>query len=243
MGIWSRFRQLMKANISARLERAGHSERAIDTYLRELERDFGQVKAEAASIEANERRAKRALDECAAEVRRLQRYAEKAVEEGDDDKALRWLERKAEQEEKRRKLQVDYENARTNAAKIKALQDKIASDLHKLETRLAELKAKSAEARLGGGKASAAQSAFRELEDKANLALYEAEALAELRSGVEDDEIDRLIEQLEAGSSAEGLPSAQGAGSAEGASSTNGTASALDPEAELAAIKAKLVRD
>ena len=95
MGILSRIRQLIKAQTGARHNQADNPEKAIDPILQELRRDLGQVKAESASLAAHEQRAKRALDECEAEIRKLQRYAEKAVEEGKDERALAFLQRKA----------------------------------------------------------------------------------------------------------------------------------------------------
>lgn len=233
MGILSRIRQLIKAQTGARHNQADNPEKAIDPILQELRRDLGQVKAESASLAAHEQRAKRALDECEAEIRKLQRYAEKAVEEGEDERALAFLQRKASEEQRRQKLKAAYERVRNEADQFKKLEEKFSSDLHQLEAHRAELKTKFAQAQAGAHQSEAAKT-FRELEEKAKLALLEAEALAELRSDA--DSIDYLIEQLEADANKDVSKKAH---PSENATLSNGQ----NPEEELAALKAKLQRE
>ena len=62
MGIMTRFKDIMSANINALLDKAEDPEKMIDQYLRNLESDLGKVKAETASVMAEETRARRALD-------------------------------------------------------------------------------------------------------------------------------------------------------------------------------------
>lgn len=207
MGILSRFRDVMRVNIGGLLERAEDPEKTIDEYMRQMHRDLGQVKAETAAVQAEESRAKRAFDECAGEVRKLQRYAEKAVESGDEERALKFLEQKAQQAERLGELQNAYEQSAANAAQMKQMQDKLAADLSELETRRTALKTKLAEAgRLqqthAGASAGGVEAAFRAAEEQADRALNEAEALAELRDGARKDDLDELIAQLEKGKDA-----------------------------------------
>ena len=79
MGILSRFKDIMSSNINALLDKMEDPEKMIDQYLRNLESDLGKVKAETAAIMAEETRAKRELDECVAEVEKMQNYAQKDV--------------------------------------------------------------------------------------------------------------------------------------------------------------------
>ena len=147
MGILSRFKDIMRVNVNSLLERTEDPEKTIDTYMRSLNDDLGKVKAETASVLTEERRAKRALDECRAEIQKLQRYAEKAVEAGNEGDALKFLERKAAQAEKQSDLQAAHETASANAVRMKQLQDKLVSDMNQLEARYAELKGKMAAAK------------------------------------------------------------------------------------------------
>lgn len=203
MGILSRFRDVMKANMNGLLDRADDPEKAVNAYMRSLNSDLGQVKAETAAVLADESRAKRELDECITEVRKLQRYAEKSVESGEEEKALKFLEKKAKQAEKGEELQAAYTRASAKAEMMKQMQTKLVSDLTRLEARYAELKGKMAAAKVqqqinsGNDAAGRARAALNAMEEQANLALNEAMALAELRGGRQEDDIDALIAQLE----------------------------------------------
>ncbi|MCE5172664.1 PspA/IM30 family protein [Paenibacillus profundus] len=199
MGILSRFRDIMASNVNALLDKAEDPEKTIDDYMRSLNSDLGKVKAETASVLADERRAKSALDECNAEIKKLQRYAEKSVEDGKEEDALKFLERKAALAEKQNRLQTSYDLASANAVKMKQMQDKLVWDMGRLEARRTELKEKMAAAkaqqRMNSG--NDVDSSFDALEEKANHALDEAMALAELRGGAKEDDLDDLIPQLE----------------------------------------------
>lgn len=203
MGILSRFRDVMKANVNHMLNRAGDPEKTVNEYMHSLSSDLGQVKAETAAVLSDENRAKRALDECQAEVNKLQRYAEKSAESGDVDKARSFLEKKVKLTGKRNELQAAYDRASAKAQVMKHMNDKLVADLGQLEARHAELKGRMADAKAmqqlndQNASASRAESAFKAMEDQANQALNEAEALAELRAGAQEDDLDELIAQLE----------------------------------------------
>jgi phage shock protein A len=221
----------MKANVNHVLARAQDPEKTVNEYMRSLSSDLGQVKAEAAAVLSDENRAKRALDECTAEIKKLQRYAEKSAESGDEDKARGFLEKKAEQAEKRNELQAAYDRASAKAKMMNHMHEKLVADMGQLESRHAELKGRMAavnaqqQANERKASASSANASFKAMEDKANQALNEAEALAELRAGAQEDDLDVLIAQLEqqmnakAGNNAQMTPS---------------------PEEELSAIQKKL---
>jgi phage shock protein A len=235
MSILSRFRDVMRMNVNSLLEQANDPEQTVDEYMRRFQTELGQLRAETAAVLADERRARLALDEGEAEIRKLQRYAEKSVEAGREEEARRFLERKIAQQAKLADLQAAYEQAEVKAQGMKQMQDKLFSDLNRLELRRAELKGKLAEAKLQQqlNEASGADSAFARLEDQATLALDEAIALAELRGGVREDDLDTLIARLEQAEAGKGASSGSG---------SSGSGKLLSPEDELAAIKANLHR-
>lgn len=240
MGILSRFRDVMRANIGAMLEGSKEPAAAVDQYMKQVQLDLGQIRAESASLLAAEGRAKRALEECDAEIRKLQRYAEKAAESGDDEGALKFLQRKAAQAEERKKRQAAYEEAADQTVKLAQMQEKLTADVNELEARRATLKGKlaEAEAQQRRNAATGERSAFRELEEKADLALNEALALAELRGGTRKDDLDELMAQLERDTQA----AKQAPSNPDGDNGSAGQAEpeSLSPEDELAALKAKL---
>ncbi|MGO4950508.1 PspA/IM30 family protein [Paenibacillus sp. DRB1-1] len=204
MGILSRFRDIMKMNINALVDKVGDPERTIDDYMRNLNSDLGKVKAETASVLADERRAKRALDECKAEIKKLQHYASKSVEAGNEEEARKFLERKGLQAEKLGQLQTSYDVASTNAVNMKQMQEKLVSDMGQLEARRAELKGKMAVAKAQQtlNSMGSKNSAFEVMEEQVNRAYDEAMAIAELRAGTKDD-LDALFAQYEKSTNAE----------------------------------------
>ncbi|WP_348621174.1 PspA/IM30 family protein [Paenibacillus polymyxa] len=189
MGILSKFRDIMKMNVNTLMDKVGDPEKTIDDYMRNLNSDLGKVKAETASVLADERRTKRALDECKAEIKKLQHYASKSVEAGNEEEARKFLERKGLQAEKLEQLQTSYDLASTNAVNMKQMQEKLVSDMGQLEARHAELKGKLAVAKAQQALNSmgSKNSAFEVMEEQVNRAYDEAMAIAELRAGTKDD--------------------------------------------------------
>lgn len=196
MGILARFKDIMSSNINALLDKAENPEKMIDQYMRNLNSDLGKVKAETASVMAEEQRAKRALNECSAEIEKMQNYAVKALEAGNDDDARKFLEKKASLSEKERELQQAYSLAASNALRMREMHDKLVSDIGELEARKTMIKSKMAVAKTQerlnkiGSSVSGANrsiSAFNRMEDKVERALDEANAMAELNAAPKDD--------------------------------------------------------
>jgi len=195
MGILSRFKMIMSSNVNASLSRSDDPVKALNEYMRSLNSDLGQVKAEMTAMAADESRARRELDECQAEIRKLQRYAEKMVQDGRDDEARRFLEIKAAEANKEISLQSAYDQIAANAQRMRQLQDKLSSDIGALEARVLEAKGRLAaaqsEKKMGGAGISA-------LEVKAEQAYYEALAMAELQKD-ESSDLDERFAELERG--------------------------------------------
>ena len=207
MGIMTRFKDIMAANFNALLDRAEDPEKMIDQYLRNLEQDFAKVKAETASIMAEEKSAKRKLDECDEEIARMTEYAKKAVAAGNDGEAKQFLTRKAELTEKRTVLEQNYTLACDNSAKMRQMHDKLAGDIASLKSKRDMLKAKVKVAetqkkinQMGSGIADAGNNmaAFDRMEDKVNKMLDEANAMSELNASSEGNSIEELAKKYDA---------------------------------------------
>ena len=192
-GILSRFKTIMEANINALLDKAEDPVKMADQLARDLEKDLGEVKAEAVSVMAEEKRAKRAYDEGVAEVEKLQRYAEKAVLAGNDADAKVFLSEKAAKAANLESLKGAWDLAADNAAKMREMHDKLTEQLKQVEDRKAAIRAKAAMVKsqqkaneiksdLGGSSLAA----FDALEEKLNRKLDEAEAAAELNTKKDD---------------------------------------------------------
>lgn len=196
MGVLTRFKDIMSSNINALLDKAEDPEKMIDQCLRNLNSDLGKVKSETASIMAEEQRSKRDLDECNEEIEKMQKYAVRALESGNETDARKFLEKKSSLANKQAGLQEAYNMASANATHMKDMHDKLVSDINELDSRKDMIKGKMAVAKtqerinkIGYSVDSAnnSMSAFDRMEDKANRALDKANAMAELNAGPKDE--------------------------------------------------------
>lgn len=205
MGILTRFKDIMASNINALLDKCEDPEKMIDQYLRNAESDLGKVKAETASVMAEETRSRRALEECSQEIEKMQKYAMKAVEAGNDDDARQFLSKKKQLEEKKVSLQQAYDLAAANAAKMKQMHEKLVSDINDLNARRDSIKAKLAVAKTQEkmnkitskiGNAGSSLADFDKLEAKIDRRLDEANAMAELnQTGDSVEELTRKYDE------------------------------------------------
>ncbi|MCI6915675.1 MAG: PspA/IM30 family protein [Lachnospiraceae bacterium] len=198
MGVLSRFKDIMSANINSLLDKAEDPEKMVDQILRNLNKDLANVKEETAEIMADEKKAKRDLDEVNAEVAKLQTYAEKAVLAGNDDDATKFLAEKARVAEKQAALQQAYDAAVSNSTKMRQMHDKLVEDIRDLEARRDTVKAKVKVAKTQDkinqmnsslGDSASSIAAFERMEDKADAMMDISDAEAELNSSEEKDEV------------------------------------------------------
>ena len=206
MGIITRFKDIMAANVNALLDKAEDPEKMIDQYLRNLESDFAKVKAETASIMAEEKSARRKLDECDTEIAKMGDYAKKAVAAGNDNDARQFLTKKNELTQKREVLAKDYELAQVNSGKMRQMHDKLESDISAMKSKRDMLKAKVKVAEtqkkineMGAGIESAGNNtaAFERMEEKVNRMLDEADAISELNKSASGNDIDNLASKYD----------------------------------------------
>lgn len=196
MKILTRFKEIMASNIHALLDKAEDPEKMIDQCLRNLNSDLGKVKSETAAVMAEEQRSKRELNECTAEINKMQSFAIKAIESGNEDDARAFLERKQALASKESDLKRAYELASSNASKMKEMHDKLVKDIGELESRKNIIKGKLAVAKTQErinkmtspvGSARNSISAFERMEEKATQALDKANAMAELNAPPKDE--------------------------------------------------------
>ncbi|MDY5212811.1 PspA/IM30 family protein [Intestinibacter sp.] len=201
-GILNRFKDIMSSNINALLDKVEDPQKMIDQYLRNLESDLGKVKAETAAVMAEETRSKRELNECTDSINKMQNYAEKALLAGNEADARIFLEKKEELSKKLVSIQQTYDIAKENSTKMRSMHDKLVKDIGELNTRRNELKAKMAIAQTQeklnkiGSSVNGAMgnmSKFDEMEAKINKRLDTANAMAELNSSNQGENIDDLM--------------------------------------------------
>lgn len=212
MSIITRFKDIMSSNINALLDKAEDPEKMIDQCLRNLNSDLGKVKSETAAIMAEEQRSKRILDECSEEIAKMQSYAVKALEAGQETDARKFLEQKAVLSSKLPGLTEAYELAHSNASHMREMHDKLVGDINELESRKDMIKGKLAVAKtqermnkMSSSTANANDSiaSFRKYEEMADKALDKANAMAQLNRSTADASIEELERKYSSSSSVE----------------------------------------
>ncbi|ALV22389.1 PspA/IM30 family protein [Carnobacterium antarcticum] len=196
MAILDRFTDIISANINSLIDRMEDPEKMIDQYLRNMTEDLAEVKRNTAGVIAEETRTKRAVDQNEAEVMKYNDYAKKALTAGNEDDARIFLKKKQELEDVGTGLAQSYAAAHENAAKMRQMHDKLASDIETLKGRRAMIKGKMSVAKTQEklnnvsesiGKTQGAMGSFSRMEDKADRMLDEANAMSELNQEPVDE--------------------------------------------------------
>lgn len=185
----------MSANINALLDKCEDPAKMIDQYLRQLKEDLAEVKQETAAVMAEEKRAKRLVDDNAAEIAKYTDLAKKALTAGNEGDAKVFITKKQELEAHQADLEKTYALAHANAEKMREMHDKLTGDIQELEQRRLNVKAKMSVAKtqdklnkINDSMKSAAGSmeAFERMEAKADRLLDEANSMAELNEEPKD---------------------------------------------------------
>lgn len=193
MGVLSRFKDIMASNVNALLDKCEDPAKMVDQTLRNLREDLASVKKETAAVMADEKNAKRKLDDCQANITKYTTAAQNALKAGNEDDARTLLAKKQQYDEQLVQLQQTYDVAHGNAEKMRQMHDKLVADIDSLETRKDAIKAKVQVAKAqqkvnkivsGTTNSEASISAFERMEAKANKMLDSADAEAELNAGI-----------------------------------------------------------
>ena len=212
MGILTRFKDIMSANVNALLDKAEDPAKMIDQTLLNLRKDLAQVKKETAAVMADAKNARRKVTECENQITNYKTTAEKALRAGNEGDARTLLEAKKREEEKLVALQKTCEMAGKNADNMQAMHDKLVRDIEALEAKKDAIKAKVATAKAqkhmnqvlsGGDKAAASIDAFERYEAKADKMLDEAAAMTELNKTADDNTADSLLDKYKNGGNAD----------------------------------------
>ena len=207
-GILERFKTIMSSNINALLDKMEDPEKMIDQYLRDMEKDLGSVKAETVAVMAQESAAKRKVIECEDEIKKMENYAKKALQAGNEADARMFLEKKESIKIKMESLEKEKMIAVENSLKIREMHDKLTSDIQKLNAKRNEIKAKIKMAKsaqkinsmTSSTGISGKMDSFNSIEEKVDRMLDEANASIELNSP-KKDEVDDLMKKYDSGES------------------------------------------
>ena len=176
----------------------------IDQYLRDMEKDLGSVKAETVAVMAQESAVKRKVTECEDEIKKMESYAKKALQAGNEADARMFLEKKESIKIKLESLEKEKMIAVENSLKMREMHDKLTSDIQKLNAKRNEIKAKIKMAKsaqkinsmTSSTGISGKMDSFNSIEEKVDRMLDEANASIELNSS-KKDEVDDLMKKYD----------------------------------------------
>ncbi len=135
MGIFTRFRDIVSANINAMLDKAEDPEKLIKLMIREMEDTLVELKASCAGVMANSKKVQRHLDEAQSKATYWGKNAELAVNKGRDD-----LAREALVEKRRYIERIDA--LEHEAVEHSKLIEQYQEDIRQLEDRLGSAREK-----------------------------------------------------------------------------------------------------
>lgn len=190
MGILDRFTTIIKANINDLLDKAEDPAKIADQALRDLSEDLAEVKRETAGVMAEETRCRRLVEDNERDSEKYAEFAKKALAAGNEDDARVFIAKKQEIDATHDALVTAADAAKLNADKMRQMHDKLVSDIEKLKSRQASIKAKVAVAKTqekvnsmtGADKAAGAMDAFSRMEAKADAMLDHSNAMADLNA-------------------------------------------------------------
>ena len=192
MGIISRFGNIMASNVRGLFNKEEDSVKEIKKYLQEIQGDLGAIRGETSAVLSAEQRARRELDECNDNINKFQRYAEKALEAGNETDARNFLSKKSQFVPKQAILKQNYDMAAANSLKMTQMEQKLIADTAILKEQLEEIKNKmeAANSRIHCGTDSAS-SKLDAMKGKADKMMAKAEALEEINNiSNKDDNLD-----------------------------------------------------
>jgi len=204
MGIFSRFKDIINANINSLLDKAEDPEKMIRMMIREMEDTLVDLKSSCAAKMAEGARSKRELEQCKAEISRWEERAELALTKEREDLAREALVQK-------KNCQNQLEILQSETKHLNDLIDEAKSNIILLEDKLEQVRqkhrlliqrSKQAEEKkrmnsnLNQAGGSAAMARFEEFENK----IERLEAEAELSGIKGKNPLEREFADLESGS-------------------------------------------
>lgn len=216
MNVFTRFWQIIKANVNALLERFENPERSLEQAIRDMQKQVTHIREDVIKIAVEEKRLKQLLSRQQDEVKRWERNAMLALKEGKENLAREALSRKQEAVEMSDQLRPQWEQQVKISERLKSeyheLRERIKSAQRRKRNLVTRLRHANTQQQLQGMLADLDDSeAFERFENK----LAETEAMNAAQEELQEMSLDQQFAAL-------------------------GTAADMDVEQELEAMKQRL---
>lgn len=207
MGLFKRFRDVIRANINDMISRSENPEKLLNQMVLDMNEQLIESKKSVAGAIADEKRLERQIRENQAAAEDWEQKAMLAVKAGKDDLAREALLRKQEHEKYALELKPQWEAQKQSVDKLKeslrALQRKIEEAGRKKNILVARAKRAEAQKKLqstmGSMGDNSAFDAFDRMAAKVDRLEAETEALAEIEGVNENAKLEEQFKQLEGG--------------------------------------------
>lgn len=264
MGIFDRFRRVVKSNLNDMISKAENPEKMLNQLIVDMNQQLIESKKSVASAIADEKKLERQVKENLAAGQEWERKAMLAVRAGKDDLAKEALIRKQEFDKTAAQYKEQWEAQHESVEKLKTalrgLQQKIEEAQRKKNLLVARARRAEAQKRInetiGGMADTSAFEAFDQMSKRMDQVEAENDAMLELEGTNESESLEQQFEQLEAGGDSdqllEGLKkkmaledktggsSGESAGSGGASSAAADSGSGEEVDEELEALKRKL---
>ncbi len=143
MSIIKRFADIMSAKFNGVIDRLEDPEKMIDQYLRNLEKDLGEVKSETADVMVIQGKAEAKLKTLQAELKKWLDLANKALAENNEEDAKKFTEEVLKVEDNIAIQTEAIDRAKQNTEKMRKIHDKLMTDMDSLRAQRDELMARN----------------------------------------------------------------------------------------------------
>lgn len=269
MGIFDRFRRVVKSNLNDMISKAENPEKMLNQLIVDMNQQLIESKKSVASAIADEKKIERQVKENLASAAEWERKAMLAVRAGKDDLAKEELLRKQEFDKTAAEYKEQWEAQHESVEKLKSalrgLQSKIEEAQRKKNLLVARAKRAEAQKRInetiGGMNDTSAFEAFEQMSQRMDQLEAENDAMLEIEESAGTSSLEEQFAQLEAGStntdamledlkkrvaiedqrSGQANASGESSGPASASSESGGAGEEVDEELE--ALKRKLQED
>ena len=203
MGVFGRIWRVFKANIHAMFDRADNPEHALETSLRDMQKQMNRIRDDVIRVVAEEKKLKNQVDRYQKETERWDKNAVMAVKQGNDALAREALRRKRESLEFSQQLAPQWEQQQAISERLKqeyqGLRERIQSAERKKQNLVLRLRHAESQTRLQNLLTDLSDTqAFDRLERK----ILDAEAMNEAQQELQASSLDQKFAELTGGADA-----------------------------------------
>jgi phage shock protein A len=208
MGIFDRFKRVVKANLNDMISKAENPEKMLNQLIVDMNQQLIESKKSVASAIADEKKLERQMNENRAQGQEWERKAMMALKAGKEDLAKEALLRKQEYDQYagqfKQQWQAQHESVEKLKESLRGLQQKIEEAQRKKNLLIARSKRAEAQKRIqqqiSGISQSSAFEVFDRMSTKVDQIEAEADAMNELEGESADQDLEAQFKELEGGS-------------------------------------------